>query len=248
MIFPTPAPSLSLYSNSALNEMTLVTKSVSITMRLIICGISINRILWYRRLGVLQFGEVKAVFHVSMFSTFPFLIPYLLYSLEYYRGLGRPQDHNGRYDFYAYCYILYRCGLCLQSFSLRYIFGDISDSSLSFARSNILENQSGSPELGGFLTWRKIYRKIVLVFSREEWLVKSGPSSCKPDCCWHISCSSHFHPFESRYSIWQQTWTLKQQNCVRSVDRIFYCRVCSRLVFTCVWNSTPCFDAKGTYI
>ena len=120
MIFPTPAPTISLYSKSSLNKMTLIAKSVSIILRLIICCISLYRLFLYRKLGVLQLGEVKAVFHLSMFSTLPFVLPYLLFTLEYYRGLGGPQDHNGRYDFYADCYIVYRLGLCFQAFSLRY--------------------------------------------------------------------------------------------------------------------------------
>lgn len=115
---PTPFPTQLPWTESMRVVQQVTAESISLIDRLIICGICIHRLYKYKRANVLDFRELKTIFHMLMLFTVPFYLPYFIFCLSRYETwqcyANKNETSSYMYRATWTFYSLYRIGLSFQ--------------------------------------------------------------------------------------------------------------------------------------
>jgi hypothetical protein len=109
---PTPSPTKALYSKTSLDVMMVIAFTSSIFLRSLIGAICLKRLFFYYQRGLMRCGEIKTVFHVAMFATLFFSLPYFIWCDYYYEDSFCYVSEKKAVTQFVYC--LYSLGLVLQ--------------------------------------------------------------------------------------------------------------------------------------
>mmetsp|Transcript_68262 Transcript_68262/g.154445 ORF Transcript_68262/g.154445 Transcript_68262/m.154445 type:complete len:418 (+) Transcript_68262:103-1356(+) len=115
MIGPSFAPSPSPHGRSYLDADIIVSSTISLADRLVICSICFYRLYQYHRIGLLDWSELKVKFHIFMLLTVQLNLPFFIYCASHDEIQTCYEDPGvTNKSIYQTTYAIYRIGLSFQ--------------------------------------------------------------------------------------------------------------------------------------
>jgi hypothetical protein len=119
---PSPSPTQLPWNESIRILQTATAESISVTNRVIIGSVCIYRLLKYKKAGVLDFTELKTIFHLLMLWSVLLSLPYFSYCLIRYETWQCWANKNEvRQNVYISTWTVYSLQRIGLSFQLAYL-------------------------------------------------------------------------------------------------------------------------------